>query len=70
MKCVFDLELCLQQCLEEANEKNIFNAEKFFFDWFKNHGSSYYFLFKKNLKVTNIQFARINFNFEIQNILS
>lgn len=34
-------------------------AEIFFKEWFKEAGNAYFFLFKKNLKVTNIQFAEL-----------
>lgn len=34
-------------------------ASSFFLEWFKKHGISYYFLFKKNLKVTNIQYPEL-----------
>jgi len=34
-----------------------FQSSIFFKEWFKIAGKSYYFVFKKNLKVTNIQYA-------------
>jgi tRNA G10 N-methylase Trm11 len=36
-----------------------FSATDFFDNWFRREGSAYYFLFRKNLKVTNIQFAEL-----------
>jgi len=36
-----------------------FSFWRFFEKWFREKGSSYYFVFKKNLRVTNIQFAEL-----------
>ena len=36
-----------------------FNVSTFFDTWFRTHGTPLFFLFKKNLKVTNIQFAEL-----------
>ena len=36
-----------------------FPASRLFEEWFINRGQSYYFLFKKNLRVTNIQMAEL-----------
>jgi hypothetical protein len=36
-----------------------FEAGEFFDKWFRQHGKAYFFLFRKNLKVTNIQFAEL-----------
>jgi len=36
-----------------------FSDSTFFRNWFREQGSAYYFLFRKNLKVTNVQFAEL-----------
>jgi len=36
-----------------------FDAPKFIVEWFRKKGFAYFFLFKKNLSVTNIQFAEL-----------
>lgn len=36
-----------------------FSASDFYNQWFREYGKAYYFLFRKNLKVTNIQFAEL-----------
>ncbi len=36
-----------------------FSVSDFYDKWFREHGKAYYFLFRKNLKVTNIQFAEL-----------
>ena len=40
-------------------EKNEFRWDKFFQNWFRIYGSPYFFLFKRNLSVTNTQFAEL-----------
>ncbi len=49
----------LQKLLESAFENGQFSPERFFKSWFEQEGKSYYFLFRKNLKVTNIQFSEL-----------
>ncbi|MDX6529048.1 MAG: hypothetical protein QOH41_1338 [Blastocatellia bacterium] len=44
---------------QTVTEEWIFSPSQFFAEWFRSHGSAYYFLFRKNLKVTNIQFAEL-----------
>src|SRR5207253_3797420 len=44
---------------DEVERKWIFSAGDFFDKWFRENGQAYYFLFRKNLKVTNIQFAEL-----------
>jgi len=39
--------------------KNYFDNKEFFNDWFRKYGKTYLFIFKKNLKVTNIQYAEL-----------
>jgi len=39
--------------------KSYDNGNKFYDIWFRKNGKAYYFLFKKNLQVTNIQFAEL-----------
>jgi hypothetical protein len=43
----------------EAKVEWNFEAGDFFDTWFRTHGRAYFFLFRKNLKVTNIQFAEL-----------
>lgn len=49
----------LLRCLEESVENKSFSSEKFFPKWFRENGRAYFFLFKKNLSVTNIQHAEL-----------
>lgn len=42
-----------------ALDTDVFQHDRFFDAWFKRLGSAYFFLFKKNLKVTNIQLAEL-----------
>ena len=55
-----------RNCIEHYFEK-----KEFFTPWFRKYGKSYIFIFKKNLKVTNIQYAElislIKANIRIQN---
>ena len=43
----------------ECFDGSSFSMETFFSLWFQTHGAGYLFLFKKNLRVTNIQFAEL-----------
>lgn len=51
--------------------KHYFEKKEFFNPWFRKYGKSYLFVFKKNLKVTNIQYAEfislIKSNIKIKN---
>lgn len=38
---------------------NEFSSDNFFYKWFGNKNSAFFFLFKKNLSVTNIQFSEL-----------
>ncbi|MDG6027440.1 MAG: hypothetical protein E3K40_12170 [Candidatus Brocadia sp.] len=49
----------LVDTLAKAIQSNKFHAEEFFKLWFRQQGSSYFFLFKKNLSITNIQYAEL-----------
>src|SRR5438094_480146 len=49
----------IQQCLNSASTENGFSARQFFECWFRTHGSAYFFLFQKNLSVTNLQAAEL-----------
>ncbi len=42
-----------------STRKPISSDDAFFNKWFREHGKAYTFVFKKNLKVTNIQFAEL-----------
>jgi tRNA G10 N-methylase Trm11 len=46
---------------DSAGDKSLvkFSAKKLYKSWFRNRGTPYYFLFKKNLSCTNIQFAEL-----------
>jgi len=56
---------CLLEAMLRASEEydpdggQCFSFRKFFSNWFRRSGSAYYFLFRKNLGVTNIQFAEL-----------
>ncbi|HEX8197691.1 MAG TPA: hypothetical protein VF571_15980 [Pyrinomonadaceae bacterium] len=43
----------------EGTEFKRFHSSDFFKKWFTEEGCAYYFLFRKNLKITNIQFAEL-----------
>jgi len=45
--------------LAESVDGNEFHPDRFFVNWFQREGSAYFFLFKKNLGVTNIQCAEL-----------
>lgn len=49
----------LRQALKSAEKDSGFSTATFFSKWFREFGHPYFFLFKKNLKVTNIQFAEL-----------
>ena len=49
----------LWQVFKSSTVNTELSSSVFFKDWFTEHGSAYYFLFKKNLSVTNIQFAEL-----------
>jgi hypothetical protein len=55
------LDRLLAESLAAAidREKKVFSGERFFQNWFGIHGCSLFFLFKKNLRVTNIQFGEL-----------
>lgn len=44
----------LVNILTKSIESNEFKPDKFFLHWFREYGHPYFFLFKKNLSVTNI----------------
>jgi tRNA G10 N-methylase Trm11 len=44
---------------KEAEKNGDVTTTHFFYNWFKEAGSSYFFLFKRNLRVTNIQYAEL-----------
>lgn len=54
-----DFENKLIDTLTSSENDGKFLFSKFFSKWFREFGTSYFFLFKKNLKVTNIQFAEL-----------
>ena len=49
----------LAQAIDRATEGSQFNSEEFFPIWFRESGTPYFFLFKKNLSVTNIQLPEL-----------
>ena len=49
----------LSVALRLATRDGKFDASQFFNCWFDEHGSACYFLFRKNLAITNIQFAEL-----------
>jgi hypothetical protein len=49
----------LSQALLCSEINGKFSASEFFNVWFKKKGESYFFLFRKNLAVTNIQFGEL-----------
>jgi hypothetical protein len=50
----------IKQHLVEAHDATgAFSKDRFFKSWFRQSGNSYYFLFRKNLAVTNLQFDEL-----------
>ncbi|MDR3675564.1 MAG: hypothetical protein P4N24_08740 [Acidobacteriota bacterium] len=49
----------LIKTLQGSFTKGAFSSSLFFKKWFTMHGTAYHFLFKKNLRITNIQFAEL-----------
>src|SRR4051812_17382704 len=49
----------LAQTLSASEHDGKFDAAEFFQKWFRELGSAYFFVFSKNLRVTNIQFAEL-----------
>jgi hypothetical protein len=45
--------------LRQSTRGGKFEAANFFEHWFRNQGKAYFFLFKNNLRVTNIQFGEL-----------
>lgn len=58
---VTSLRATIQQHLVEAHDTTTgeFSKDRFFKSWFRESGNSYYFLFRKNLTVTNLQFDEL-----------
>lgn len=50
----------LRKCLNVSFQADAFRPGKFFSRWFREAGSSHLFVFKKNLKVTNLQVAELH----------
>ncbi len=49
----------LANVLSSMYAKNKFNCENFFIEWFIKNGKAYSFLFKKDITVTNLQYAEL-----------
>jgi hypothetical protein len=49
----------LIEAINMATEKRKFKSDDFFPIWFRDKGTPYFFLFKKNLSITNIQHAEL-----------
>lgn len=47
------------RCLSESEDNRKFSAERFLTKWYGGEASVYYVLFRKNLRVTNMQFAEL-----------
>lgn len=51
----------IQKCLSASIADNrLFSPKHFFQHWFRDHGKAYLSLFRKNLKVTNLQIAELH----------
>lgn len=59
MPIVSNHEKLLANCIIESISENDFNWEIFFRLWFRDNGTPLYFLFKKNLGVTNTQYVEL-----------
>ncbi len=49
----------LEDCIMRSIEDGAFLSKRFFPAWFRDKGKSYFFLFKKNLSVTNLQHCEL-----------
>lgn len=49
----------LKDCIVNSIEKKEFKWDKFFEAWFRKNGTPLFFLFKKNLGVTNLQYVEL-----------
>lgn len=49
----------LASCINSSMDSGEFRWDKFFQSWFRDSGNPYFFLFKKNLGVTNMQFVEL-----------
>jgi SAM-dependent methyltransferase len=49
----------LTTTFERSVSADVFDSSKFFREWYDRESSAYFFLFRKNLKVTNLQFAEL-----------
>lgn len=59
MSTTANIQKHILNSLMAACGKDGFSSDDFFNKWFLQQGQSHFFLFKKNLKVTNIQFAEL-----------
>lgn len=60
MQASTDFQDYLRNTLRDSfDDSGKFSATKLFFSWFRKHSTPYYFLFKKNLSCTNIQFSEL-----------
>ena len=48
-----------KKCLEESVVNGSISSAVFFANWFRRYGTPYFFLFRKNLRATNIQVAEL-----------
>lgn len=48
-----------RSCLSKASQSGQFEESAFFGHWFRDNGQAYYFLFKKSLRVTNLQYNEL-----------
>jgi tRNA G10 N-methylase Trm11 len=53
------LKRALLDCFEHSIDQAQFSSSLFFKGWYPTTGSGYYFLFKKSLRATNIQFPEV-----------
>ncbi len=53
------IQTLFARTLAESTQSNKFRTDTFFATWFRRHGFALFFLFKKNLSVTNIQFSEL-----------
>lgn len=56
-KINFEEEFC--DAVKYAYAKNVLKSNRFFSEWFRKRGKAFFFLFKKNLSTTDIQFAEL-----------
>jgi len=59
INCLEKSERIIKKLPKSTENQKKFYASDFFKHWFRNEGDSFYFIFRKNVDVTNLQFAEL-----------